>query len=72
VREEQLAIRVQLEGERTKVAADSARARLPPSRPKLPTESALSTEKEPVWMRCMFAPASMAFLQLVPVEVGSM
>src|SRR6266446_2890841 len=41
VREEQLAIRVQLEGERTKVAADSARARLAAQQAKINQQKAL-------------------------------
>src|SRR2546422_6181078 len=41
VREEQLTIRVQLEGERTKVAADSAKARLAAQQAKIDEQKAL-------------------------------
>ena len=70
VKEEQLAIRVQLEGERTKVAADSARARLAAQQAKINQQKALYQLKKSQ-LDALHVRASIdGVLQLVPVEVG--
>jgi len=70
VKEEQLAIRVQLEGERTKIAADSAKARLAAQQAKIDEQKALyhlkKTQVDALHVRAGID----GVLQLVPVEVG--
>ena len=70
VREEQLAIRVQLEGERTKVAADSARARLAAQQAKINQQKALYQLKKSQLDALHVRAGIDGVLQLVPVEVG--
>jgi HlyD family secretion protein len=70
VREEQLAIRVQLEGERTKVAADSARARLAAQQAKINQQKALYQLKGSQLDALHVRAGIDGVLQLVPVEVG--
>jgi HlyD family secretion protein len=70
VREEQLAIRVQLEGERTKVAADSARARLTAQQAKIDQQKALYQLKKSQLDALHVRAGIDGVLQLVPVEVG--
>jgi len=70
VREEQLAIRVQLEGERTKVAADSARARLAAQQAKINQQKALYQLKRSQLDALHVRAGIDGVLQLVPVEVG--
>src|SRR2546427_12352768 len=70
VREEQLAIRVQLEGERTKVAADSARARLAAQQAKINQQKALYQLKRSQLDALHVRAGINGVLQLVPVEVG--
>src|SRR6266849_5959824 len=70
VREEQLTIRVQLEGERTKVAADSAKARLAAQQAKIDEQKALYQLKK-IQLDALHVRAGIdGVLQLVPVEVG--
>jgi HlyD family secretion protein len=70
VKEEQLAIRVQLEGERTKIAVDSARARLAAQQAKVEQMRALyqlkKTQAEALHVRAGID----GVLQLLPVDVG--
>jgi HlyD family secretion protein len=70
VKEEQLAIRVQLEGERTKIAADSAKARLAAQQAKIDEQKALyhlkKTQVDALHVRAGID----GVLQLVPVDVG--
>ena len=70
VREEQLAIRVQLEGERTKVAADSARARLAAQQARINQQKALYQLKKSQLDALHVRAGIDGVLQLVPVEVG--
>jgi HlyD family secretion protein len=70
VREEQLLIRVQLEGERTKVAADSARARLAAQQAKINQQKALYQLKKSQLDALHVRAGIDGVLQLVPVEVG--
>ncbi len=70
VREEQLAIRAQLEGERTKVAADSARARLAAQQAKIDQQKALYQLKKSQLDALHVRAGIDGVLQLVPVEVG--
>ena len=70
VREEQLAIRVQLEGERTKVAADSAKARLAAQQAKIDQQKALYQLKKSQLDALHVRAGIDGVLQLVPVEVG--
>src|SRR5713226_361429 len=70
VREEQLAIRVQLEGERTKVAADSARARLAAQQAKINQQKALYQLRRSQLDALHVRAGINGVLQLVPVEVG--
>src|SRR3981189_808038 len=70
VREEQLAIRVQLEGERTKVAADSAKARLAAQQAKIDQQKALYKLKKSQLDALHVRAGIDGVLQLVPVEVG--
>ena len=70
VKEEQLAIRVQLESERTKIAVDSAKARLAAQQAKVEQMRALyqlkRTQAEALHVRAGID----GVLQLLPVEVG--
>jgi HlyD family secretion protein len=70
VKEEQLAIRVRLEGERTKIAADSAKARLAAQQAKVEEMRALyqlkKTQADALHVRAGID----GVLQLLPVEVG--
>ena len=70
VREEQLTIRVQLEGERTKVAADSAKARLAAQQAKIDEQKALYQLKKSQVDALHVRAGINGVLQLVPVEVG--
>jgi HlyD family secretion protein len=70
VREEQLAIRLQLEGERTKVAADSAKARLAAQQAKIDEQKALYQLKKSQVDALHVRAGINGVLQLVPVEVG--
>jgi HlyD family secretion protein len=70
VKEEQLTIRVQLEGERTKIAVDSAKARLAAQQAKVEEMRALyqlkKTQADALHVRAGID----GVLQLLPVEVG--
>jgi HlyD family secretion protein len=70
VKEEQLAIRVQLESERTKIAVDSAKARLAAQQAKVEEMRALyqlkKTQADALHVRAGID----GVLQLLPVEVG--
>ena len=70
VKEEQLAIRVQLESERTKIAADSANAQLLAQQSRVEQQRALyqlrKSQQEALHLRAGIN----GVLQLVPVEVG--
>jgi HlyD family secretion protein len=70
VREQQLAIRVQLEGERTKVAADSAIARLAAQQAKIDQQKALYQLKRSQLEALHVRAGIDGVLQIVPVEVG--
>src|SRR5260370_26952988 len=70
VREEQLAIRVQLEGERTKIAADSAKARLAAQQAKIDEQKALYQLKKSQVDALHVRAGIDGVLQLVPVDVG--
>jgi HlyD family secretion protein len=70
VREEQLAIRVKLEGERTKIAADSAKARLAAQQAKIDEQKALYQLKKSQVDALHVRAGINGVLQLVPVEVG--
>ncbi len=70
VREEQLTIRVQLEGERTKVAADSAKARLAAQQAKIDEQKALYQLKKSQVDALHVRAGINGVLQLVPVDVG--
>jgi HlyD family secretion protein len=70
VKEQQLAIRVQLESERTKVAADSAKARLAAQQAKIDEQKALYQLKESQVDALHVRAGIDGVLQLVPVEVG--
>src|SRR6266851_4210270 len=70
VREEQLTIRVQLEGERTKVAADSAKARLAAQQAKIAEQKALYQLKKSQVDALHVRAGINGVLQLVPVDVG--
>jgi HlyD family secretion protein len=70
VKEQQLAIRVQLEGERTKVAADSAKARLAAQQAKIDEQKALYQLKQSQVDALHVRAGIDGVLQLVPVEVG--
>ncbi len=70
VKEQQLAIRVQLEGERTKVAGDSAKARLAAQQAKIDEQKALYQLKESQVDALHVRAGIDGVLQLVPVEVG--
>jgi HlyD family secretion protein len=70
VKEEQLGIRAQLEGERTKVAGDSARARLAAQQAKIDQQKALYQLKKSQLDALHVRAGIDGVLQLVPVEVG--
>jgi HlyD family secretion protein len=70
VKEQQLAIRVQLEGERTKVAVDSAKARLAAQQAKVDEQNALFQLKKSQVDALHVRAGIDGVLQLVPVEVG--
>jgi HlyD family secretion protein len=70
VKEQQLAIRVQLEGERTKVALDSAKARLAAQQAKIDEQNALYQLKKSQVDALHVRAGIDGVLQLVPVEVG--
>jgi len=70
VKEEQLAIRVQLEGERTKVAGDSAKARLAAQQARIDQQKALYQLKKSQLDALHVRAGIDGVLQLVPVEVG--
>ena len=70
VREQQLLIRVQLEGERTKIAADSASARLAAQQAKIDEQKALYQLKKSQLDALHVRAGIDGVLQLVPVEVG--
>jgi HlyD family secretion protein len=70
VKEQQLAIRVQLEGERTKVAVDSAKARLAAQQARIDEQNALFQLKKSQVDALHVRAGIDGVLQLVPVEVG--
>ncbi len=70
VKEQQLAIRVQLESERTKVAVDSAKARLAAQQAKIDEQKALYELKKSQVDALHVRAGIDGVLQLVPVEVG--
>jgi HlyD family secretion protein len=70
VREEQLAIRLQLEGDRTRVAADSAAAQLAAQEAKVEQQQALYNLKRSQYDALHVRAGIEGVLQLVPVEVG--
>jgi len=67
---EQLAIRAQLEGERTRIAADSAKARLAAQQAKIDQQKALYQLKKSQVDALHVRAGIDGVLQLVPVEVG--
>jgi HlyD family secretion protein len=70
VREQQLAIRVKLEGEKTGIAADSAAARLAAQQAKIDEQRALYNLKKSQLEALHVRSGIDGVLQLVPVEVG--
>ncbi len=70
VRLEQLAIRAQLEGERTRIAADSAKARLAAQQAKIDEQKALYQLKKSQVDALHVRAGINGVLQLVPVDVG--
>jgi HlyD family secretion protein len=70
VKVEQLAIRVQLEGERTRIATDSATARLAAQQARVEQMKALSQLKRSQLDALHVRAGIEGVLQLVPVEVG--
>lgn len=70
VKEDQLAIRVQLEGERTKIAADSAQARLLAQQSRVEQQRALYQLRKSQQDALHLRAGINGVLQLVPVEVG--
>jgi HlyD family secretion protein len=70
VKEQQLAIRVQLEGERTKITADSSIARLAAQQAKIDQQKALYQLKKSQLEALHVRAGIDGVLQLVPVEVG--
>jgi HlyD family secretion protein len=70
VKMEQLAIRVELEGERTKIAADSAKARLAGQQAKIDAQHALYRLKKSQLDALHVRAGIDGVLQLVPVDVG--
>jgi HlyD family secretion protein len=71
VREEQLAIRAQLEGERTRVAADSAQARLQAQQARVEQQKALYNLKRTQADALHVRAGINGVLQLLPVEEGA-
>jgi HlyD family secretion protein len=70
VKEQQLAIRVQLEGERTRIATDSANARLAAQQAKIDQQKALYHLKKSQLDALHVRAGINGVLQLVPVDVG--
>jgi HlyD family secretion protein len=70
VKEEQLAIRLQLEGERTRVATDSAAAQLAAQEAKVEQQQALFNLKRSQYEALHVRAGIHGVLQLVPVEEG--
>jgi HlyD family secretion protein len=70
VKEEQLAIRLQLEAERTRVATDSAAAQLAAQEAKVEQQHALYNLKKSQYDALHLRAGIEAVLQLVPVEEG--
>jgi HlyD family secretion protein len=70
VKEEQLAIRVQLEGDRTRIATDSANARLAAQQAKIDQQKALYQLKKSQLDALHVRAGINGVLQLVPVDVG--
>jgi HlyD family secretion protein len=70
VKAQQLAIRVQLEGEKTKIAADSGAARLAAQQAKVDEQRALYNLKKSQLDALHVRAGIDGVLQLVPVEVG--
>ena len=70
VKMEQLAIRAQLEGERTRIAADSAQARLAAQQAKVDEQKALYHLKKSQLDALHVRAGINGVLQLVPVDVG--
>jgi HlyD family secretion protein len=70
VQSEQLAIRLQLEGERTKIAADSGKARIAAQQAKVDETRALYQLKKSQLDALHVRAGIEGVLQLVPVEVG--
>jgi HlyD family secretion protein len=70
VREEQLTIRVQLEGERTRITADSSLARLAAQQAKVDQQKALYRLKKSQVDALHVRAGIDGVLQLVPVDVG--
>jgi HlyD family secretion protein len=70
VREEQLAIRVQLEGERTRITADSSLARLAAQQARVDQQKALYHLKKSQVDALHVRAGIDGVLQLVPVDVG--
>lgn len=70
VREQQLAIRVELEGERTKIATDSASARMAAQQAKIDEQKALYQLKRSQLDALHVRAGIDGVLQLVPVDVG--
>lgn len=70
VREEQLAIRVQLEGERTRVATDSASAQLAAQEARVAQQRALYNLKRSQYDALHVRAGIDGVLQLVPIEEG--
>ncbi len=70
VKEEQLAIRVRLEGERTKIAVDSAKARLAAQQAKVEEMKALYQLKKSQADALHVRAGIDGVLQLLPVDVG--
>jgi HlyD family secretion protein len=70
VKEQQLSIRVGLEGERTSIAADSAKARLAAQQAKIDEQKALYQLKKGQLDALHVRAGIDGVLQLVPVEVG--
>jgi HlyD family secretion protein len=70
VKEEQLAIRVQLEGEKTRIASDSGNARLAAQQAKVDEQKALYQLKKTQLDALHVRAGIDGVLQLVPVDVG--
>lgn len=70
VKEQQLAIRAQLEGERTRITADSSQARLAAQQAKIDQQKALYQLKKSQLEALHVRAGIDGVLQLVPVEVG--